>query len=44
MLRSDKAFGTVTATARWTSEDGVVWEDVEVPISQDYEDRDTASS
>jgi hypothetical protein len=34
----------VTATAKCTSEDGTVWDDVEVPISQDYEDGDGASS
>lgn len=36
--RADSAHGTVTATATCTSEDGVVWEDVEVPIAQDYGD------
>jgi hypothetical protein len=36
--RSDKAHGTLAATARCTREDGVVWEDVEVPISQDLDD------
>jgi hypothetical protein len=35
--RSDDAHGTLTATARCTREDGLVWEDVEVPISQDSE-------
>jgi hypothetical protein len=42
--RADSAHGTVTATAICTSEDGTVWEDVEVPISQDYEDSGPASS
>jgi hypothetical protein len=44
VLRSGSAHGTVTATAKCTGEDGTVWEDVEVPISQDYEDSGAASS
>lgn len=36
--RADGAHGIVTATAKCTREDGMVWPDVEVPISQDYED------
>jgi hypothetical protein len=36
--RADGAHGIVTATAKCTGEDGTVWWDVEVPISQDYED------
>jgi hypothetical protein len=36
--RSNDAHGTLTATARCTREDGLVWEDVEVPISQDSEE------
>lgn len=36
--RSDDAHGTLTATARCTRGDGLVWEDVEVPISQDSEE------
>jgi hypothetical protein len=42
--RADSAHGTVTATAKCTSENGTVWDDVEVPISQDYQDSGTASS
>jgi len=38
VYRSDSARGTLRATARCTREDGVVWEDVEVLISQDIED------
>jgi hypothetical protein len=41
--RADSAHGAVTATAKCTSEDGTVWDDVEVPISQDYEDGDGTS-
>lgn len=41
--RADSARGIVTATARCTGEDGTVWEDVEVPVSQDFEDGDAAS-
>ena len=40
--RADAAHGIVTATAKCTSEDGTVWRDVEVPISQDYEDAGAA--
>jgi len=36
--RADGAHGIATATAKCTREDGTVWLDVEVPISQDYED------
>jgi hypothetical protein len=36
--RADDAHGTVVATATCTREDGAVWEDVEVTISQDYGD------
>jgi hypothetical protein len=42
--RADSAHGAVTATAKCTSEYGTVWDDVEVPISQDYEDGDGTSS
>jgi hypothetical protein len=38
VYRSDDAHGTLTATAKCTREDGTVWEDVEVPISQDLEE------
>lgn len=38
VYRPEGARGTLTATAKCTSEDGTVWEDVEVVISQDFED------
>ncbi len=41
---ADGAHGIVTATAKCTREDGTVWWDVEVPISQAYEDAGAASS
>lgn len=37
VCRSDRAHGTLSATARCTREDGVVWEDVEVLITQDLD-------
>ena len=36
--RADDAHGIMVATATCTREDGAVWEDVEVPISQDHRD------
>ncbi len=40
--RGDNAHGTVVATALCTREDGEVWEDVEVPITQDFENDEAA--
>ena len=38
VYRSDDAHGTLMATAKCTRDDGAVWEDVEIPISQDLEE------
>lgn len=38
VYRAGNARGTLMATAKCTREDGTVWEDVEVPISQDLEE------
>jgi hypothetical protein len=38
VYRADNAHGTLTATAKCTREDGKIWWDVEVPISQDFDE------
>lgn len=41
VYRGDNARGTLMATAKCTREDGKVWWDVEVPVSQDLEENQT---